>query len=674
MTAERVMPGPDGTWTAARPALTRGAPNDQLGRTGGVRFPLVDSLRAIAALFVVVFHVAGLARPPHAVALFTTRLSLGVTLFFVISGFLLYRPLVAARFIRGRRALGTGRYAWHRFLRIVPAYVVALTLIGLWFDNHAVFGPDAIVYYGFGQVYAFRTILGGIGQAWTLSIEVAFYVFLPFWAWAVARIPARTANRRLRVELIALLLLAGFSLAYKPVVDGATGIDPHLSFALINALPRYLDQFAVGMALAVASVWLQTHRAPRAVKVIDNHPWIPWGVAAIALSVLATQVGSQTTEFVHATELGSLEVHYLNTLVAVGLFLPAVFGARGLGFVRRFLGTPALIWIGTVSYGLYLWHLAVLQQVANWGIPRDIGVSTGLGGMLVWGFFCIVPALALAAASWYGIERPSLRHKDSPPPVWLKRLMQVGRSDWANPARLGAFGLGAILTWMVASNVLSPPAGQSASVVASGASVLAGDASVVASDASVVASALPPSGSGQGWVYIVATYDSRTLRVYQDARLIASVDAAGQPGPTSAPIEIGNLVGTAKWTGPIQYVAVYRSALTRNQIHAHYDAGLAGWSRFQTALRTVPSPAYLWRDRLRVAGWLAPAHPPPSPRYSLEAWVRAYDTDNRVVAYQLHAWFLQTDLLGHWRAGLFVRGREIDAATNVAPRRASRSP
>jgi peptidoglycan/LPS O-acetylase OafA/YrhL len=647
------MPGPDGTRTTARPAPTSGAPDDQLRRTGGVRFPLVDSLRAIAALFVVVFHVAGLAHPPHAVALFTNRLSLGVTLFFVISGFLLYRPLVAARFTRGRRPLGTGRYAWHRFLRIVPAYFVALTLIGLWFDNHAVFGPDAIVYYGFGQVYSSRTILGGIGQAWTLSIEVAFYVFLPFWAWAVARIPARTANRRVRVELIALLLLAGFSLAYKPVVDGATGIDSRLSFALINALPRYLDQFAVGMALAVVSVWSQTHRTPRAVKVIEDHPWIPWGVAAIALSVLATQVGSQTTEFVHATELGSLEVHYLNTLVALGLFLPAVFGTPGRGFVRRLLGTPALIWIGTVSYGLYLWHLAVLQQVANWGIPGDIGVSTGLGGMFVWGFFCLVPALALAAASWYGIERPLLRHKDSPPPVWLKRLMQVGRSDWANPARLGAFGLGAILTWMVASSVLSPPARQSASPVAS---------------------ARPPSGSGQGWVYIVATYDSRTLRLYQDARLIASVDAAGEPGPTSAPIEIGNLVGTARWTGPIQYVAVYRSALTPKQIHAHYDEGLTGWSHFQTALRTVPSPVYLWRDRLPVAGWLAPAHPPPSPRYSLEAWVRADDTDNRVVVYQLHAWFLQTDLLGHWRAGLFVRGREIDAATNIGPPHASLSP
>src|SRR3989440_3050155 len=364
-----------------RPAQTTGAlTSNQLRRTGGVRFPLVDSLRAIAALSVFAFHVAIVAAPPHAIAIFTNRLNLAVELFFIISGFLLYRPFVAARLIRGRRALGSGRYAWHRFLRIVPAYWVALTVIGLWLERRTVFGPDAIAYYGFGQVYSFRTINGGIGQAWTLSIEVAFYVFLPFWAWGIGRIRALTARRRVRVEFIALGLLAIFSLVYKAVMDGAaTWMDPRVWFALDNALPRYLDQFAIGMALAVASVWFETHRPPRAVKVIEDHPWIPWSVAAVAMAILATQFATRTTEF------GSLRVHYLDTLIAVGLFLPAVFGAPSRGFVRRLLGSPVLIRIGGVSYGLYLWHLAVITQGLTRGIPLDIGISTGVGGFLGWG-------------------------------------------------------------------------------------------------------------------------------------------------------------------------------------------------------------------------------------------------------------------------------------------------
>jgi peptidoglycan/LPS O-acetylase OafA/YrhL len=637
-TPERGAPAP------SHRALT----SAQLRSTGGVRFPLVDSLRAIAALFVVIYHFAAEAGPPHAVAIFTSRLNLGVTLFFLISGFLLYRPFVAARFIPGRKALATGRYAWHRFVRIVPAYWVALTVTALWLGYHQVFGPDWIVYYGFGQVYSFRTILGGIGQGWTLSIELAFYVFLPFWAWAIARIPARTAKRRVQVELIALAGLFALSLIYKPVLDKATSIDPKIYFALVNALPRYLDQFAIGMALAVASVWFETHRKPNAVQALEERPWIPWLGAAIALLALA-ELGSQITEFgIRTTELGSLAVHYLQLLVAVGLFLPAVFGSPRRGYVRKFLGARALIWVGVVSYGLYLWHVAVIVQISRWHIPQDLGISTGLGGLLVWGLFSIVPSLALAAASWYLIERSSMRYRSIAPPAWLKRLISSGRPGWANPARVGAFALGAIVAWIVVSNAVNPPG-------VSGAPVQR-------------RIALAPTGSGRGWTYVAATYDSNALRMYENGRQIATAAATGPPGPSSDPIDIGNFVGTAKWTGPIQYAAVYRSALTPAQIESHYNTGLSGWSRFETALNTAPAPAYLWRDGLPASSSY-PAHPPATPNFTLEAWLKAGNITNRVVLYQLNAWFLQTDLLGHWRAGVFVNHSETDATSTVSPPR-----
>lgn len=243
-----------------------------------------------------------------------------------------------------------------------------------------------------------------------------------------------------------------------------------------------------------------------------------------------------------------------------------------------------------------------------------------------------------------------------PPPAWLKRPTLVGGSNWANPARLGALGLGAFLAWVVAADALNPPRGPSA------------PARVAALRVDVsTRNAPPPTFSGRGWTYVVATYDSRTLRLYQDARLIASSDATGTPGPSSAPIEIGNLIGGARWTGPMKYVAVYRSALSASQIDSHYQAGLAGWSRFETALRTKPAPAFLWRNRLPAVGFRDPAHPVPSSRFSLEAWVRPANTDNRVVVAQPRAWVLQTDLSGHWRALLFVRRREIDAASKVAP-------
>ena len=85
------------------------------------RFGLMDSLRAIAALSIVAYHVApraGAFDDEFALDL-SAQLSTGVALFFLISGFLLYRPFVIAH-AQGERFPDVGAYAWRRFLRIVP--------------------------------------------------------------------------------------------------------------------------------------------------------------------------------------------------------------------------------------------------------------------------------------------------------------------------------------------------------------------------------------------------------------------------------------------------------------------------------------------------------------------------------------------------------------------------
>src|SRR3954451_5306241 len=96
------------------------------------RFPLVDSMRAIAALAVFGTHVAFFmgAYDGSPIGPYAQRLDVGVTGFFLISGFLLYRPFVLAR--QGGDALpAVGAYAWRRGLRIAPAYWVALTVSAL---------------------------------------------------------------------------------------------------------------------------------------------------------------------------------------------------------------------------------------------------------------------------------------------------------------------------------------------------------------------------------------------------------------------------------------------------------------------------------------------------------------------------------------------------------------
>lgn len=120
--------------------------------TGNPRFPLIDALRAIAVLLVIVQHATLEAKlPVNRLTEILLRGDAGVAVFFVISGFVLYRPFVSAATRRSPR-IRTRPYAVRRLLRIVPAYWVALTVLAVYPGLNFVGGP--LRYYAFGQVYA----------------------------------------------------------------------------------------------------------------------------------------------------------------------------------------------------------------------------------------------------------------------------------------------------------------------------------------------------------------------------------------------------------------------------------------------------------------------------------------------------------------------------------------
>jgi peptidoglycan/LPS O-acetylase OafA/YrhL len=387
-----------------------------------MRFPLVDSLRAIAALSVVGAHAAFPAGiyDDEFLRRFVTRLDVGVTVFFLISGFLLYRPFVRARFA-GERSPSAAAYAWRRFLRIVPAYWVALTIIALvQLDHSEIFSVHGFfTYYCFGQVYRPETALGGIPQAWTLCVEVAFYAMLPIWALAMRRLPGQTPRTLIRWELIALAGLALASVAYKIVLVQKHALDDSSLGPWMLSLPQFLDQFAVGMALAVVSVWLASRdEQPRIISVLDRRPGISWAVAFAAFVAVSTLVGL-TGEFgEHIDRSEFFARHALFTLVAIGLLLPAFFGDPQRGFVRRVLGNRVLLWLGVVSYGIYLWHSAVYEQLTRW----HFGEVAEATHRYIWFFAAAALSALVAAASYYVVERPALR---------LKRL--VGRREPGRP-------------------------------------------------------------------------------------------------------------------------------------------------------------------------------------------------------------------------------------------------
>ena len=140
---------------------------------GNPRFALLDSVRAIAAVAVLVSHVAGVTGFNfHTGGAYAVRLTGGVALFFVLSGFLIYRPFVAAR-LDGRARPRVPTYARRRALRIIPAYWLALTILTIWPGVPGnVFGHP-LRYYLFLQWTSLSTVFGGITPAWSLAVEVS---------------------------------------------------------------------------------------------------------------------------------------------------------------------------------------------------------------------------------------------------------------------------------------------------------------------------------------------------------------------------------------------------------------------------------------------------------------------------------------------------------------------
>jgi peptidoglycan/LPS O-acetylase OafA/YrhL len=390
---------------------------------GNPRFELVDALRAIAVLLVVFCHASQMS----GAALHTswgwlgTYSYFGVLIFFAISGFLLYRPFVAAH-AGGRRAPRPGAYARRRLLRILPAYWLALTVLSLWPGIEGAFTDRWWVYYGFAQVYSVHTLGNGLPVAWSLCVEMSFYLFLPFFAMFVSWLVKRTAGSRLRwwqTEAIVLFIFACVGVVGEVFVHDRT-----TPYWIENTLAGTSDWFVVGMGLAVISVAAHNGAglARRVSGVVERWSWLVW-VAAVATFLLATRVFdvrdlTSGRPGVYGVSTATWLANHVGLGLAAGLLLaPAVLGARGA--VRWVLAWKPLAWVGLISYGIFLWHFPLGVWLAlQGGYPKLHGGGLNLvhrvhpGATFVLFAATLAVSIVVAAASYYIVELPFLRLKD----------------------------------------------------------------------------------------------------------------------------------------------------------------------------------------------------------------------------------------------------------------------
>jgi len=374
--------------------------------TDSRRIEQLDALRAVAIGSVLLMHVghySGINATP--IGPLTAHLNVGVSLFFLLSGFVLYRPFVSA-LLEGRELPSLLRYAVRRPLRLLPAYWVAFGVLALWPG-----GMGGVRRYG---LWPFLTLLqsfsphwymGGIPAAWSLSVEWAFSAALPLFVLCTRALGAGQPPRHLALRAAGLAASLGlFGLAFR-------GLGRSAASPLADTMPGYLFYFALGMLLAVSA----SARAAGLWSAARTFGGGAWGLAGVLY--LAHCAAFPVNDFAAPLSAWQLVAEELSfgTIVLL-LALPAIHGDEGTGGVQRLLRARPMVTLGLWSYGVFLWHQPLLIRASRGlELPPPQAFAVLLFGILP-------VAVLMGWLSHRFVELPSLRLAER----WLRGLARRG--------------------------------------------------------------------------------------------------------------------------------------------------------------------------------------------------------------------------------------------------------
>jgi peptidoglycan/LPS O-acetylase OafA/YrhL len=346
--------------------------------------PQLDGLRALAVLGIWFVHW-GIAQEPYFRCVEWGRLA--VWMFFVLSGFLITGILYKSKteVEAGMRPATTGARIFYarRFLRILPIYYLTIFAMALVIADvrrlfwwHLTFTSD---FWATLNQHEYPT---GI-HFWTLAVEEQFYLM---WPWLVLLLP----RKRIAGFLLALI---GCSVGYRVVVHLA-GLSTTPAFALPLPLLGNVDKFGLGALLA-------TYRANHDVR--GERRLVRAGLFIGLPLMLLFEVLQGIAAHLSKPQDAPLNLAFASTLG--GMFFVWVVARASVGFggVGKILALRPVIFMGKMSYGIYLFHMFVPPIL--WRVTTRLNVPMPPG---VWGKFFVYAGVTLTAGtvSWFLIESP----------------------------------------------------------------------------------------------------------------------------------------------------------------------------------------------------------------------------------------------------------------------------
>lgn len=399
--------------TAALTASSADASNDRAGRAGhsdaprSRYIPALDGIRTFAVIAVVLYHLG-----------FTWAQGgfQGVTIFFVLSGYLITR-LLRIEFARSGTIDLKGFWV-RRVRRLVPATVTLVVVVALLCTifNHVMLTkmrpdilPSLLFFNNWWQIFNNVSYFGALGDPsplthfWSLAIEEQFYVVWPVLLFVLLRFGARRKVIRIVVAVLAVASALGMALLYNPAADPSRvyyGTDTRAFAMLIGALLAFvrtssMNPFAWDAHATTKAVSETAHPyrgKPQQQGILRKGALDIAGVAALAGLVALFVYTNGYTSFTYRG--GTVIAAVLSAVLIAACVQPD-------GVLARVFSLPLLVWLGQRSYSIYLWHFPLFALMNPVG---DVSAKP-------WWVYLIECGVVLLAAelSYRFIETPFRR-------------------------------------------------------------------------------------------------------------------------------------------------------------------------------------------------------------------------------------------------------------------------